>query len=302
MYDIIIIGGGAAGMTAALYSLRSGKTVLLLEKENVGGQISQSPRVENFPSIKEIAGSEFSDNLFEQIMDLGAQFELENVLNVTKQQNIFVVKTDYNCYESKAIILATGVKHRHIGVDGEEELIGKGLSYCAVCDGAFYSGEDVALIGDANTALQYALLLSNYCKKVYLCTLFDKFFGDDTLVKSVLKRTNIEIIHNISLKAFKKSDQLEGLVFENTIDKNTLELNVKGCFIAIGQIPENEAFQNIVDIDSNGYFIADENLTTKTEGVFVAGDCRAKKIRQLTTAVADGAIASVGAVVYIDKL
>lgn len=302
MYDIIIIGGGAAGMTAALYSLRSGKTVLLLEKENVGGQISQSPRVENFPSIKEIAGSAFSDNLFEQIMDLGAQFELENVLNVTKQQNIFVVKTDYNCYESKAIILATGVKHRHIGVDGEEELIGKGLSYCAVCDGAFYSGEDVALIGDANTALQYALLLSNYCKKVYLCTLFDKFFGDDTLVKSVLKRTNIEIIHNISLKAFKKSDKLEGLVFENTIDKNTLELNVKGCFIAIGQIPENEAFQNIVDIDSNGYFIADENLATKTEGVYVAGDCRAKKIRQLTTAVADGAIASVGAVAYIDKL
>lgn len=302
MYDIIIIGGGAAGMTAALYSLRGGKTVLLLEKESIGGQISQSPRVENFPSIKEIAGSEFAEKLFDQILDLGAQFELEKVLNIEKSNNIFTVTTDYNTYEAKAVILATGVKHRHIGVVHEDELVGKGLSYCAVCDGAFYAGEDVALVGDANTALQYALLLSNYCHKVYLCTLFDRFFGDMALVKKVLERKNIEVIHNISLKEFKYDENLTGLVFENTIDKNKLELNVKGCFIAIGQIPENNAFKNIVDLDKDGYFTCNENLETKTSGVFVAGDCRTKKIRQLTTAVADGAIASVGAVAYIDKL
>lgn len=302
MYDIIIIGGGAAGMTAALYSLRSGKTVLLLEKESIGGQISKSPRVENFPSIKEITGTDFSDKLFEQISDLGAEFELENVIKVEKNNNIFIVTTDYNNYEAKAIILATGVKHRHIGVEGEDELIGKGVSYCAVCDGAFYANEDVALIGDANTALQYAILLSNYCKKVYLCTLFDRFFGDDILVKKIKERENIEVIHNISLKEFKHDDALTGLVFENTIDKANLEINVKACFIAIGQIPENDAFNNLVEIDDKGYFVCNENLETKTEGVFVAGDCRSKKIRQLTTAVSDGAIASVGAVSYIDKL
>ena len=177
MYDIIVIGGGAAGMTAALYSLRSGKSVLLLEKETIGGQIANSPRVENFPSIKEIAGNEFSDNLFDQILSLGAEFELDNVTGIEKVNNTFVVKAEYNTYESKAIILATGLKHRKINIPNEDELIGKGVSYCAVCDGAFYKDEDVCLVGDGNTALQYALLLSNYCKKVYLCTLFDKFFG-----------------------------------------------------------------------------------------------------------------------------
>ena len=301
MYDIIIIGGGAAGMTAALYSLRSGKSVLLIERETIGGQISKSPRVENFPSIKEISGTEFSDKLFDQIMDLGCEFELDNVLKLEKENNTFKVYGEYNNYQSKAVIIATGLEHRKINVEPEDELIGKGVSYCAVCDGAFYKDEDVCLIGDANTALQYSLLLSNYCKKVYVCTLFDKFFADDILVSRLRKRENVEIYHNLLLKEFKYSDELEGVVFENTQDLTKKEFTVKACFIAIGQIPNNDIFSNLVELDKNGYILVDNDLQTKTEGLFVAGDCRQKKVRQLTTAVSDGAMASVGAVSYIDK-
>lgn len=300
-YDVIIIGGGAAGMTAALYSLRSGKSVLLLEKETIGGQISKSPRVENFPTIKEISGEELSSKLFDQIMDLGCEFELDTVLKVEKNENKFIVTGEYSTYESKSVILATGLEHRKINIENEDELIGKGVSYCAVCDGAFYKDEDVCLVGDGNTALQYSILLSNYCKKVYVCTLFDKFFGDEVLVKKLKERENVEIIQNVSLTKFIANEELEGLVFKNTKDDSLLELKVKGCFIAIGQIPNNENFSNLVDLDKNGYIIVNEDLETKTKGLFVAGDCRVKKVRQLTTAVSDGAMASVGAVSYIDK-
>ena len=300
-YDVIIIGGGAAGMTAALYSLRSGKKVLLLERETIGGQISKSPRVENFPSIKEISGIEFSDKMFDQIMDLGCEFELEDVTKVEKENNKFIVTTNYSSYEALSVIIATGLEHRKINIENEDELIGKGVSYCAVCDGAFYKDEDVCLIGDGNTALQYGLLLSNYCKKVYVCTLFDKFFADDILVSRLRKRENVEIYHNLLLKEFKYSDELEGVVFENTQDLTKKEFTVKACFIAIGQIPNNDIFSNLVELDKNGYILVDNDLQTKTEGLFVAGDCRQKKVRQLTTAVSDGAMASVGAVSYIDK-
>ena len=301
IYDIVVIGGGAAGMTAALYSLRSGKTVLLIERETIGGQISKSPRVENFPSIKEISGTEFSDKMFDQIMDLGCEFELDTVVSVNKENNLFCINGEYNNYQAKAVIIATGLEHRKINVEPEDELIGKGVSYCAVCDGAFYKDEEVCLIGDANTALQYSLLLSNYCKKVYVCTLFDKFFADDILVSRLRKRENVEIYHNLLLKEFKYSDELEGLVFENTQDLTKKEFTVKACFIAIGQIPNNDIFSNLVELDKNGYILVDNDLQTKTEGLFVAGDCRQKKVRQLTTAVSDGAMASVGAVSYIDK-
>lgn len=301
IYDIIIIGGGAAGMTAALYSLRSGKKVLLIEKETIGGQISKSPRVENFPSIKEISGTDFSDKLFDQIMDLGCDFELDNIDNINKNNNIFTISGEFSTYYSKSVIIATGLEHRKINIDGEDELIGKGVSYCAVCDGAFYKNEDVCLIGDGNTALQYSLLLSNYCKKVYVCTLFNKFFGDDVLVNKLKERNNIEILHNVSLQKFIYANELTGLIFTNTENKENIQLNVKGCFIAIGQIPNNNNFKNVIEMDNNGYILADDNLETKTKGLFVAGDCRQKKVRQLTTAVNDGAIASIGAVNYIDN-
>lgn len=297
LYDIIVIGGGPSGMTAALYALRSGKSVLILEKENFGGQIANSPRVENFPSIKEISGLDFSDHLFTQICDLGAEFELEEVREVSKD-DIFTVKTNYNIYQAKAVIIATGVTHRKMNLPKEEDLIGKGISFCAVCDGAFYKGQEVFLIGDANSALQYALLLVNYCPKVHLFTLFDKFFADQILIDRVINNEAIEVTHNMNLVEYKGEEELTGLVFENTITKARREYPTNNVFIAIGQVPHNEVFQNLVDLDK-GYIVTDENMMTKTPGLFAIGDTRKKDVRQLVTACNDGAIAALAAIKII---
>lgn len=299
MKDIIVIGAGTAGMTAALNALRNGKSVLVLEQETVGGQISFSPRVENFPAVMQISGADLADRLFEQITAHGAEFELEKVLSVEKNGGIFKVTTDYNVHEAKSVIIAAGVNPRQIGLEGENELIGKGVSYCALCDGAFYQGEEVALIGDANTALQYALFLTNYCKKVHVCTLFDRFFADAAHVNNLLSKKNVEIYHNLSLKKFLYGEELNGLIFENTVDKSEFKLDVKAVFIAIGQIPDNSRFANLADLDKDGYFISGDDCRTRTEGLFVAGDCRAKQVRQLATAAADGAIAATNASVYL---
>lgn len=304
-YDIIIVGAGPAGMSAAIYARRSGKTVLVIEAESIGGQMSLSPRVENFPTLKQAAGQEIADKMFEQMDALGAELELDRVLDVTKEgEGSFVVKCEYSTFESKAVIIATGAKHRPIGVEGEEELVGKGVSYCALCDGAFFTGEDVVMIGDANTALSYTLFLSNCCKHVYICTLFDKFFGEKALVETVLARENVSYEHNLALQSFKKTDngELAGLVFKNTQDESIHEYDVKGCFIAVGQIPDNKAFAKLADLDKAGYVIADESAKTKTDGLFVAGDCRTKKVRQITTAAADGSVAAIAAVSYVDSL
>lgn len=300
MTDIIVIGAGAAGMTAALNALRGGKSVLVLESGTFGGQIAFSPRVENFPSIPKIAGSEFSNNLFEQILSLGAQIELERVAKIEKSDGIFTVYTDYGAHKAKAVIAASGVKHRHLQLPGEQELAGKGISYCALCDGAFYKGEEVALVGDGNTALQYSLLLSNYCAKVYVCTLFDKFFGDANLVSALKERDNVEIIHNAATTGFIGSTELEGVTFQKC-DKTCFTLPVRALFVAIGQVPDNKIFADFADLDKEGYIIADENCTTKTKGLFVAGDCRTKQMRQLVTAVADGAVAGLSACNYLDN-
>lgn len=301
MIDIIVIGGGAAGMTAALYAKRSGKTVKIFEKESFGGQIASSPKVENFPSIKEISGLELSNNMFEQIMELGVEFECEDVLEIKQENDCFTVITDYNTYLAKSVIIAAGVKHRTINIPHEEELIGKGVSYCAVCDGAFYKGKDVAVIGDANTALQYTLMLSDICNKVYLCMLFDKFFADQTLVDRLKEKENIIVTKEISLKEFLYKEELTGLKFENTKTSKEVIFNVDACFIAIGQVPNNDRFNNLVDLDNRGYIISTDT-TTKTPGIYVAGDCRTKQVRQLTTAVGDGAIAAMNAVNYINNL
>lgn len=300
MLDIIIVGAGAAGMTAALYALRSGKSVLVLEQETIGGQVAISPRVENFPSIEHISGEDFADKLFEQISSLGAVVELEKVLSVKKFGNIFNVTTDYNTYQSKSVIIAAGVKHKRLMLDKEDELIGNGISYCAVCDGAFFKGEEVALVGDANSALQYALLLSNYCPKVHMFTLFDKFFGDESLVRAVRQRDNITVHSDTAVTAFLGDGELTGFVYK---DKRGAEHThkTKALFIAIGQVPDNGLFAPLTDLDENGYIIAGEDCLTKTEGLFVAGDCRTKKIRQLTTASADGAVAALAACSYLDK-
>ena len=300
IYDVIIIGAGTAGMTAALNALRNGKTVLVLEKETVGGQISFSPRVENFPTIMAISGAELSDRLFEQIMSHGADFELEKVTGVEKNGDIFTVTTEYGAHEGRTVIIATGASPRRIGVEGENELVGHGVSYCALCDGAFYKDEEVALIGDANTALQYALFLTGYCKKVHVCTLFDRFFADKAHVDNLMTKDNVAVYHNLSLREFlSENGELTGLVFENTTDKSEFRLPVKAVFIAIGQVPDNKAFANLCDIDKNGYVIAGDDGKTRTDGLFVAGDCRTKSVRQLATAAADGAIAATNASLYL---
>lgn len=297
--DIIIIGGGPSGMTAALYALRGGKSVLILEKENFGGQIANSPRVENFPSIQEISGLDFSDKLFSQITDLGAQFELEEVISISKQNNLFSVTTNYGVHEAKVVIIANGVTHRKMNLPHEDALVGKGISFCAVCDGAFYKGQEVYLIGDANSALQYALLLANYCPKVHMFTLFDKFFGDEVLVERVKKNENIIVTQNMNLIKYEGVDHLTGLLFENTKDKSQHEYQTNNVFVAIGQLPHNEVFADLVDLD-HGFILTDESMMSKTPGLFAVGDTRKKSVRQLVTACNDGAIAALAASKYLD--
>lgn len=303
MYDIIVIGAGAAGMTAALYARRNGKSVLVLESESLGGQIATSPKLENFPSIKAMSGEEFADNLFNQISDHGAEVEIEKVVGLTKDENkIFHIKTEYNEYEAKSVIIAAGVKHKHLRTkSGRDDLVGHGVYYCAICDGAFYKGKEVAVIGDANTALQYALLLSGYCKKVYVYTLFDKFFGDKSLVTALRAKDNIEVRPNTSVTDFLGDTELTAIEYKDA-DGNIRTHEIPAVFVAIGQVPDNKAFGELVDLDKDGYIVSDENCRTKTEGLFVAGDCRTKPVRQVVTAVADGGVAATNATVYLESL
>lgn len=302
MYDIIIIGGGAAGMTSALYALRNGKKVVVLESESLGGQIATSPRLENYPSIKAISGEQFADNLFEQITSMGADFEIEKAVRVDKHDGVFTVVTEYNAYEAKSVIIAAGVKHKHLRTKSDRnDLVGKGVYYCAICDGAFYKGKEVAVIGDANTALQYCLLLSSYCKKVYVYTLFDKFFGDKTLIKAVKSKENIEWRPETSVIDFIGEDYLTAIEYKNK-DGEILRHELPAVFVAIGQIPDNKPFENLVDLDKDGYIVADETCRTRTEGLFVAGDCRTKAVRQVVTAVADGGVAATNACLYLDSI
>ena len=303
MYDVIIIGAGAAGMTSALYALRNGKKVLVLEGESLGGQIATSPRLENFPSIKEISGEAFADNLYEQIDALGAEVEIERAVRIEKKaEGDFVVHTEYGQYEGRSVIIAAGVKHKHLKTKHDrEDLVGKGVYYCAVCDGPFYKGQEVALVGDANTALQYALLLSGYCKKVYMYTLFDKFFGDANLVKAVRAKENIEVRPDTSVVDFIGENELKAIEYTDK-DGNLCRQEIPAVFVAIGQVPDNGAFANVADLDEAGYIVADENCKTRTPGVFVAGDCRTKAVRQVSTAVSDGAIAATNASLYLESL
>ncbi|HOZ02445.1 MAG TPA: FAD-dependent oxidoreductase [Bacilli bacterium] len=297
-HDVLIIGGGPAGMTAALYVLRSGKNVLILEKENFGGQIATSPRVENYPSVKAISGLELSDLMFSQINDLGAEFELEDVSEIKKENGLFKVTTNYGEHLAKTVIIANGVAHRHMNLPKEDKLVGKGISFCAVCDGAFYKNQNAYLIGDANTALQYAMLLSNYCPKVYMFTLFDKLFGEEILIEKVKKTENIIITPWMNLIEYKGEDELTGLVFENTKDHSIHEYKTNNVFVAIGQLPHNEIYRDLVDLEK-GFIITDDNMKTKTDGLYAIGDTRKKAVRQIVTAINDGAIAALEAVKYI---
>lgn len=299
IFDIIVVGCGPAGMAAALYATRSGKKVLILEKETIGGQMALAPKVENYLSIESISGASLADKMFEQVCSLGVLFELENVESIEKIDDMFYISTDYSKYVSKSVIIATGAHHKKIGIPNEDKFLGNGLSYCALCDGAFYKGEEVAVIGDGNTALQYALDLSNYCKKVVVCTLFDKFFGDSVLVDRLETKENIEVLSNVELVNMHGEEEVKTLHFNDTQTGLDATIDVKGVFIAIGQEPNNDIVKKLTKLDDKGYIIASEDLVTDTPGLFVAGDCRTKSTRQISTAVADGAIAALAAVKYL---
>ena len=288
-------------MTSALYSLRNGKKVLLIEGESIVGQIAQSPRVENYPTHKEISGLKLGEEMFDQISNLGVEFEFDVIEKVDKIGDYFYVKGEFGEYKSGAVIIANGGKHRKLKLPNEDKFIGKGIYYCAICDGPFFEGKEVTLIGDGNTALQYALLLSNICSKVNLVIMFDKFFGDENLVKSVEKQKNIEIIRNSKTIELLGEDTLEGVRFEKN-GKTTFDIMGTPLFVAIGQVPDNKKFENLADLDSQGYFDSDETTTTRTPGLFVAGDTRKKLVRQVTTACGDGAVAATQACNYINSL
>ncbi|MBQ7386455.1 MAG: FAD-dependent oxidoreductase [Ruminococcus sp.] len=300
MYDIIIIGGGPAGLTAAIYARRAGKSALVLEKASFGGQITYSPKIENFPSWGSISGTELADKMMEQALAQGADIELEEALSVEKEEDIFKVTTDFSEYEAKAIIIATGAKHRLLGVEGEENLVGKGISFCAVCDGAFYAGKEVMVIGGGNSALVEATLLAETCKKVTVVQNLPYLTGEKTTADALTSRDNVEVIYSTVVKEFKGADELEAVVLKSE-DGTEQTLNPDGVFIAIGLAPENDAFKNLAELNEYGYIKSDENCLTFTEGVFVAGDCRTKSVRQIATATADGAVAALKAIEFIDS-
>ena len=301
MYDIIIIGAGTAGMTAGIYAKRAGKSVLIIEEKNYGGQIINTPEVENYPGIASVSGFEFATNLYNQVKDLGAEFKNEKVLHIVNAKDKKTVITNQNSYEAESVIIATGAKNRSLGIDREEELTGSGVSYCATCDGAFFRGRDVAVVGGGNTALEDAALLSNYCNMVYLIHRRDTFRGESRLVDILKIKSNVKLVLDSVVEEILGEHMVTGIVVKNVKDSSLSEISIQGLFIAAGQVPDNEKFNDVVDIDEKGYICSDETCMTNAEGIFTAGDCRTKKIRQLTTAASDGAVSALAACSYIDE-
>ena len=301
MIDVIVVGGGPAGMGVALNLLRAGRDVLILECNAFGGQMATSPRLENIPGTISISGLEFSDKLFEQITELGAQFELETVAGIEKKDNHFIVKTDWNTYECNAVVLANGCDHRKMGLPKEDELVGHGISYCAVCDGAFYVGHEACIIGDANTALQYALMLGNYCPKVHIFALFNRLFADQILIDRVRNDAKYDVTYNVALQEFIGDGELKGLRFKNTQTEEEFTIETNNVFIAIGQIPHNEPFKDLIELDK-GFVVTNELMETSVPGIFAVGDTRKKTVRQVITALGDASVAAVMVDRYLRNL
>ena len=304
MYDIIIIGSGPAGLTAALYARRAEKSVLVIEKETFGGQITHSPRVENYPGFEEISGSELGERLLSQAMAQGAEIEFDTVVGITGEPGAYTVKCEGCEKTAKSVIIAAGSKHRTLGLEGEEAYTGEGISYCAVCDGAFYRDRTVAIIGGGNTALQEANMLADIAKKVYVIQNLGFFTGEKNLVSRLDGRDNVEAILSTVVTDIIGVDGFRGIKIKNTESGETRELYVDGIFVAIGQVPENEPFKNFVSLNGYGYIEAGEECVPRgaMPGIFVAGDCRTKTIRQVTTATADGAVAALAASRFVDSL
>ncbi len=301
MYDIIIIGGGPAGLTAALYARRAQRSVLIIEKETFGGQITFSPKVENIPGFPLLSGNEFAEKLVDQVLALGADTESAEVLGLEDHGDYKTLHTDSGDFEGRAVILATGARHRRLGLEGEEDMIGNGISFCAVCDGAFYAGRTVGVVGGGNSALQEALLLSDVASHVYVIQNLDFLTGEQTLQTQLAARENVTVLTGCVVDGLLGGEELNGVRIRKETTGEIRELALDGLFVAIGLVPQNQAFADVVALDANGYVDADESCTTAVRGVFVAGDCRRKRIRQVTTAAADGAVAALAACDYLKE-
>ena len=299
MTDIIIIGAGTAGLSAAIYARRAGREAIILEALSYGGQIVNTPEVENYPGIKHISGFDFATGLYEQATELGAKIVFAKATGITVNpdgsKTVHTASEDYNC---KAVIIATGAKNRPLGLDREEELTGSGVSYCATCDGAFYKKQPVAVNGGGNTAVEDAAFLANYCSKVYVIHRRDSFRADEAEVAKLKAKDNVEFVLNSTITRLIGEDELEGVEVTDKISGESKIFEVSGLFVAIGQMPDNNSFSSVVKLDEKGYITAGEDCLTETEGIFTAGDCRTKSVRQLTTAAADGAVAALAASAY----
>lgn len=300
LYDIAVVGSGPAGLTAALYARRAGKTVLVLEKENFGGQITFSPKIENYPTAMSISGAEFAEKLMAQTDALGAELEMDCITGIETQDGAFCLQGEYGSYQAKTVILATGSRHRLLGIDRETSLTGKGVCYCAVCDGAFFRGQDVAVIGGGNTALQDAVFLADICRSVTIVQNLPELTGDPVLQNKVRNLANVSVICNAVVSALEGETYLSGVAVTHQDTQETERLPVTGTFVAVGQQPETEYFTNLTKVDAAGYFASDEQCLTDTPGIFAAGDCRTKAVRQIVTAVSDGAAAALAACRYLD--
>ena len=295
MYDIIIVGAGPAGMTAAIYALRAGKKVLILEAKSYGGQIVNASDVENYPGFKSISGFELATNLYNQVLDLGGIFKFETVIRIEDHK----VVTNNGSYEGKAIILATGAENRKLNIEGENKYIGKGVSYCATCDGNFYRGKTVALVGGGNTALEDAIYLSNIANKVYLIHRRDSFRAEDKYVEELKTKDNVECILNANVVKINGDDKVKSIDVKGD---EIFTLDIDGIFIAVGQEPKNEVFADVVKLTDKGYIDSVDGVHTNVDYIYVAGDTREKTLRQLVTATSDGAIAATEAIKYINKV
>ena len=294
MYDLIIIGAGPAGLTSAIYAKRSNKNVLVLEANNYGGQIAIADTIDNYPAISHISGYEFATNLYNQVIDMGVEVKFEKAIEI-RCDAIKEVVTNKKVYQAKSIIIAIGVRNRNLNIPGEKEMIGKGVSYCATCDGMFYKGKTVAVVGAGNTAFQEALHLSNICKKVYIIHRNENFKANGSLIKKVKSKENIDFILNSNVIRINGNNCVSDIDIKDNNDE-IKNIKVSGIFIAIGQIPENGNLTKDLIVDKNGYIKSDKNLKTNIDGIYVAGDIRPKSLRQLVTATSDGAIAAVNAI------
>ncbi len=301
MYDIIIIGAGPAGLTAAIYSARANKRVLCIDKGSFGGQITFSPKIENYPAFSEISGTELADKILEHALSLGVEVEIDTITGIEREKGgSFKVNGNSQTYEGCCVIIAAGAAHRKLGIENEDKYIGNGISFCAVCDGAFYKEKDIILVGGGNSAMQEAVLLSDVCRSVTMVQNLDCLTGEEALKKKIAGRDNISVIYNSTVCSLLEENQaFAGVIINCGGEEKALKAD--GMFVAIGLSPENQPFSLLAELDNSGYIISDENCTTKTPGLFVAGDCRTKRIRQIATAIADGASAAVAACRYSDS-